>query len=120
MKPPPKPPKPTNIKLKSNFLTSSGTPSPTVLSDSSTSHNISSQSSENLKNSNNSIYDQQTKSTASLNGLQKIKSLASKKLETTSDSVLNKVKLFKAISRFWISILTKKNTKGPSFFFDEI
>lgn len=90
MKPPPKPPKPTHIKLKTNFFTSSQTPSPTILSDSSASNNhSSSQSSENLKTSNNSIYEQ-TKSTVSLNSIQKIKSLASKKLETTSDSVLNR------------------------------
>ncbi len=75
--PPPKPPKPT--KIKGGFFVS--TPSPTVLSErSSTSilNNTSSQSSENIKNSMNSIYDQQeqqqtsqTKSTVSLNGLQR-------------------------------------------------
>jgi len=93
--PPPKPPKPT--KIKGGFFLGSGTPSPSVLSErSSTSalNNTSSHSSENLKNSGSSIYEQQekqqgqqTKSTVSLNGLQRLTG----QLKTSSDSVLNRV-----------------------------
>jgi hypothetical protein len=107
--PPPKPPKPSNVKLLSNNIKNnffgSQTPSP-LLSDSSASNNInsSSQSSDNLKNSNSSLYDQ-TKSSSSLKSLpDKMKFLVSKKLdpaskkqEHTSDSVLNRASIFNSL-----------------------
>ena len=87
--PPPKPPKPANINIKSaNFLkfSNSNTPSSPAagLSDS----KLNSQSIENLQNS---VYEP-TKSTVSLNFKRMLNTSAvTKKLETTSDSVLNKV-----------------------------
>ena len=85
--PPPKPPKPANINIKSaNFLKFSNTPSsPAGLSDS----RLNSQSIENLQQ--NGVYEP-TKSTVSLNFKRMLNTSAvTKKLETTSDSVLNKV-----------------------------
>jgi hypothetical protein len=83
MKPPPKPPKVLNTRIKLFNHSIEGNGSDQVKINSMSNQNI---SAENLENSNQNIFEQ-TKSTVSLNSLQ-FKTLTSK---TTSDSILNRV-----------------------------
>ena len=93
MKPPPKPPKPTNIKLKvtsNNSILQTSNNNIVVNSENGNSNGVGFQSIENLIKSNqneSSSYDQ-TKSSTSLNSILFTKQLTSK---TTSDSILNRV-----------------------------
>lgn len=82
MKPPPKPPKTLNSKLKLFNQNGNGYNGKSSLSSNQNS------STENLENSSQNLFEQ-TKSSVSLNSLQ-FKTLTSK---TTSDSVLNRVQL---------------------------
>lgn len=86
MKPPPKPPKPNNMKKISNA--SLILQDANDIMDNQNSNNSSFNSSQNLSNTPTAKNTSQTKSNTSLNNIQ-FKNLGSK---TTSDSILNRVK----------------------------